>query len=59
MDPPARSIAHQVRIAAGTREAGVVEVRDGLKAADRVVVDGAGFLADGDAVRVIPAAGAP
>ena len=55
----ARNLAHQVRITAGTREAGVVEVREGLKAADRVVVDGAGFLADGDAVRVIPAAGAP
>jgi RND family efflux transporter MFP subunit len=54
-----KNIAHQVRIDAGAREGGEVEVRAGLKAGDRVVVDGAGFLADGDAVRVVPAAGTP
>ena len=37
----------------------MVEVREGLKPVDRVVVDGAGFLADGDTVRVVPAAGTP
>ncbi|GAB3746321.1 efflux RND transporter periplasmic adaptor subunit [Lysobacter olei] len=52
----AKGLAHQVRIEAGTRDSGLVEVRRGLKPGDRVVVAGAGFLADGDAVRVVDAA---
>ncbi|KGM53156.1 RND transporter [Lysobacter daejeonensis GH1-9] len=51
----AKGLAHQVRIEAGTRDNGQVEVRSGLKAGDRVVLAGAGFLADGDAVRVVDA----
>lgn len=43
------------RVALGAREAGVVEVREGLQADEQVVVQGAGFLADGDRVRVVPA----
>ena len=48
--------ARAVRIAQGGRNDGFVEVRDGLKPGAQVVVDGAGFLGDGDAVRVVPAA---
>jgi multidrug efflux pump subunit AcrA (membrane-fusion protein) len=48
-----------VRIATGGRSEGFVEVREGLQAGARVVVDGAGFLGDGDPVRVVPAAPAP
>jgi RND family efflux transporter MFP subunit len=43
------------RVELGAREAGVVEVLEGLQADDSVVVQGAGFLADGDRVRVVPA----
>lgn len=51
-----KGLAHQVRIEAGTRDNDFVEVRGGVKPGDRVVVVGAGFLADGDAVRVVDAA---
>jgi RND family efflux transporter MFP subunit len=55
-----RGIAHRVRVRIGERIAGpggdVVEVLDGVKAGDRVVATGAGFLGDGDSVRVVPAA---
>lgn len=53
----ADGLARARRIEAGAREQGLVEVRRGLAAGDRVVVAGAGFLADGDRVRVV--AGAP
>jgi RND family efflux transporter MFP subunit len=43
------------RVELGARDAGVVEVLEGLQADDSVVVQGAGFLADGDRVRVVPA----
>lgn len=42
------------RLATGARRDGMVEVLDGLSAGERVVRTGAGFLADGDHVRVIP-----
>lgn len=45
----------QRRIEAGARDGGVVEVLGGLAAEDQVVVQGAGFLSDGDRVRVVPA----
>ncbi len=48
--------ARAVRIEQGGRDDGFVEVRNGLKAGAQVVVDGAGFLGDGDPVRVVPAA---
>jgi hypothetical protein len=35
----------------------VVEVLEGLEGGEQVVVEGAGFLADGDRVRVVPAGG--
>ena len=50
--------AQAVRIVQGVREAGFVEVREGLQPGAQVVVEGAGFLGDGDAVRVVPAAAA-
>jgi HlyD family secretion protein len=40
------------RIAAGAREGGMVAVHGGIAAGERVVVAGAGFLSDGDLVRV-------
>lgn len=48
----------QRRVDVGARAGGVVEIRDGLQENDQVVVQGAGFLSDGDRVRVVPADGA-
>ena len=45
------------RVRTGTRSEGHVELIDGPKPGQAVVVKGAGFLADGDAVRVVPAGG--
>lgn len=45
----------QLRINAGRRSGTQVEVLSGLAAHDTVVVQGAGFLNDGDLVRVAPA----
>jgi HlyD family secretion protein len=42
------------RLTAGERQDGLVEIREGMQAGERVVVTGAGFLADGDLVRVAP-----
>ncbi len=48
-------VAHRVRVATGARVDGQVEVVDGLEAGDTVVEQGAGFLGDGDTVRVVEA----
>lgn len=48
-------IVAQRRVETGARGDGVVEIRDGLQAEERVVTQGAGFLTDGDRVRVVPA----
>lgn len=40
------------RIAAGAHRDGTVEVTEGIRAGERVVVAGAGFLSDGDHVRL-------
>lgn len=45
----------QRRVELGARSGDVVEVLQGLQADEPVVVQGAGFLADGDRVRVVPA----
>ncbi len=45
------------RLDTGARQDGEVEVRAGLAAGEAVVRSGAGFLADGDRVRVVPAVG--
>lgn len=51
----ARGIAHRVRVRTGAEVRGVVEILDGLAAGAQVVDQGAGFLGDGDRVRVVPA----
>lgn len=53
-----QSSVHAQRIETGSREGRYVEVRAGLEAAAQVVIEGAGFLADGDKVRVVPASAA-
>jgi hypothetical protein len=47
------SVAHRLRVRTGERVGEVIEVLQGLKPDDRVVVQGAGFLSDGDKVRVV------
>lgn len=47
------NLVHMVRIEQGGKDAGHVEVRSGVAAGQRVVTEGAGFLADGDRVRVV------
>lgn len=42
----------QRRVKVGVRQPDVVEIREGLEPTDRFVVRGAGFLSDGDLVRV-------
>ncbi len=48
----------RVAVTTGRREGAWVEVLQGLTVGDRVVVRGAGFLADGDRVQLAPAEGA-
>jgi HlyD family secretion protein len=48
------NVAHLVRIETGVRESGRVEVSTGLQADVRVVAAGAGFVKDGDLVRIAP-----
>lgn len=58
----AERVVHMVRIQPGGKDGGFVEVRSGLEPGDEVVSQGAGFLADGDKVRVValtPTAAAP
>jgi multidrug efflux pump subunit AcrA (membrane-fusion protein) len=58
---PAVLVVREDRVAlrtvgTGRRQDGFVEITSGLAAGERVVVSGAGFLSDGDRVRVAPAA---
>jgi RND family efflux transporter MFP subunit len=46
----------QRRVEVGPAQADVIEIRSGLAAGDRVVVRGAGFLGDGDLVKVVTGA---
>lgn len=48
------SIAQLTHVAAGTRQRGRVEISAGLRPQDRIVGKGAGFVKDGDLVRVKP-----
>ena len=50
----ADNIAHQTRIETGARQDGLVEVSSGLPSDARVVAAGAGFVKDGDLVRIAP-----
>lgn len=51
-------VAHQTRIGTGTRQRGLVEVTGELRANTRVVATGAGFVKDGERVRVALTQGA-
>lgn len=51
----AQSQVQQKQIVTGARDGDFVRVTEGLESGAQVVVDGAGFLADGDRVRVVPA----
>lgn len=46
---------NQVKVAVGQRKGDQIEIIGGLQPGSRVVAGGAGFLADGDAVRVLAA----
>ena len=48
-------VVAQRRVTLGARQQSLVEVMDGVQADERVVVEGAGFLSDGDRVRVVAA----
>jgi multidrug efflux pump subunit AcrA (membrane-fusion protein) len=49
----ANSVVRFRQVVVGSRTQDRVEVTEGLKAGERVVVQGAGFLADGDRVLVV------
>ena len=49
--------ATRVRVEPGSLEGGKVEIRSGLKAGAQVVSTGAGFLSDGDLIRIVAASG--
>jgi RND family efflux transporter MFP subunit len=52
-----QQVAHRVRVETGATSDGWIEIVSGLKAGDTAVERGAGFLSDGDRVRVV--AGTP
>lgn len=49
----------QVKVLAGRRLEGRIEILDGLTAGAKIVTSGAGFLSDGDLVRVVSAGVSP
>lgn len=55
----AQNRARERRIDTGTHAGDAIEVRSGLTADERVVARGAGFLSDGDLVRVVDAKASP
>ena len=55
----ADGIAKRLRVRTGTRAGADVEILDGLEAGTPVAVRGAGFLGDGDRVRVVADGAAP
>ena len=48
-------VVAQRRVTLGTRQDSLVQIVEGVQADERVVVEGAGFLSDGDRVRVVAA----
>lgn len=55
----AKNVAHRLRVRTGAAENGRTEILEGIKAGDRIVERGAGFLGDGDVVRVVNDAADP
>ena len=53
------NVAYQALIKTGLRQNGLIEIVEGLKANDVIVVDGAGFLTDKAPVKIAPAKIAP
>ena len=53
------SVAHRVRVRTGESVGSVVEILEGLKPGDEVVLQGVGFLGEGDHVRVVDTPGSP
>ena len=51
----AGGIAHRKRVRAGASQGDRVEIVEGLAAGDAVVSEGAGFLGEGDRVKIVPA----
>jgi multidrug efflux pump subunit AcrA (membrane-fusion protein) len=51
----AQARVSQVKVVVGQRQADQIEILRGIQPGSRVVAAGAGFLADGDAVRVLAA----
>jgi len=52
-----QNIVHRVRVRTGSGSDGRIELLDGVRPGQAVVATGAGFLGDGDKVRVVAAAG--
>jgi len=55
----AKKVAHRLRVRTGSKAGDRIEIVEGLKAGDAVVAQGAGFLGDGDTVRVVAARATP
>jgi RND family efflux transporter MFP subunit len=51
----AQNIVHRIRVSVGAPQGDQVEVLDGLRPGEALVATGAGFLGDGDKVRVVDA----
>jgi RND family efflux transporter MFP subunit len=50
-------IAHRKRVSAGASQGDRIEILQGLSTGDSVVSEGAGFLGEGDRVKIVPASG--
>lgn len=54
-----KGLVQRLRVRTGAAEGDQVEVLEGLRAGQKIVATGAGFLGDGDTVRVVAAPAAP
>lgn len=54
-----KGLVRRLRVRTGAAEGDQVEVLEGLRPGQKIVATGAGFLGDGDTVRVVAAAAAP
>lgn len=55
----AKNTAHRLRVHTGTAHDGQVEILDGLQSGTQVIDQGAGFVGDGDPVRIVTGTAAP